>query len=227
MRLFDFFSSSFSSIKSGLQNVAGGAQSWVSGKIKNTIASTVDTIAESAVNATERKIKSSIETIASQLGVKSKETVESVQAVVENGIKESNQKVDNVILKYNQLMQQFRESLDQRKAQQAQGLEDESVLDLDTGEKLYKSLDELGQAFKEGKIKLEAFAKLGKASIEEAKPKIEELLGQAFIEAVINPLLGFFKDLVGSLVKSIFQDLSKGFVQEEQDQSEKVPSFRR
>jgi phage-related protein len=236
MRLFDFVSSSFSSIKSVVKNVVSGAQSWVMGKVKSSLASTVDTIAESAVNATERKIKSSIETIANQLGVKSKEMVTTAQAAVEQGILESNQKADEVLERFNGLMRQFRTSLDQKRAQQLeqeeQAEQHDSFINLDDGERLYQSLNDLGQTFQEGKIKLEAFARQGKSTIENAKPKIEQIIGNAFVESIINPILGFFKELVGSLIKSVIQDLCDGLSKvesqpaAEEEHLESAPSFK-
>ncbi len=208
MRLFDFVRDNLSSIKSGINNVVSGARSWVIGKLKSSLASTVDTITESAVNATQRQLRSSLDTIVHRLGVKSKQAVDSAQAVVEQGIVESNQKADEVLKKFFELMTNFRRSLDERKAQGTK--QDDSFINLDDGESLYKSLEELGTFLQEGKIKLEEFASKGKSTLDKAKPIIEKLIGEAFVEAVINPILSFFTELVSSFVKSVFQDLSNG-----------------
>jgi hypothetical protein len=204
MALLDYLGSS---IKDGVINLVSGAQSWVKGMVTNSLTSAVDTLAETAVKSTEKQIKSSLAKISCQLGTQSKEMVNAAQAVVEQGIIDSNQKVQQAINIFDELMQKFRAELDTKKVQ---GECQESVLNLTDGEALYKSLFELGKTFKDGKIKLEEFAKQGKSSIENAKPKIEEIIGKAFVEAILNPILSFFTDLVSSLFKSVFQDLSDG-----------------
>lgn len=172
--------------------------------VTEDLSHTVGPILNSAMMAAESKLKKSMMDLGESVGKIATTAIEQATAAGSNQIDTT---LGNIGKKYNAFLNVFKEEIDALK----QSDDSESKkLGIGLAEILYNKLTDLGDAcFQAKKLSLGAFQSESSAAINKAKPRIQEELGNAFVDLCLTPLINFLKSIAFTIFKGLFSSMTQ------------------